>query len=170
MIPYIPFCHLEPGEFCRDCEVESVCARWQSYRIRRNHRRKEFLALILAILAAIATWVSRIQSYPPHSQETGNSSLVLAQGDGVDVWQQYGIEAIPIAPGFYTVKPGEQLFHIAAKYRLPGPVQLTIDVLKEINNLWDRPLLAPGQKLRVPETDPKQWPLAIQKIWAGKSR
>lgn len=86
----------------------------------------------------------------------------------MNIWQKYGLECIPVAAEPHIVRPGEQLFHVAMQYRLPGPVQMTIDVIKELNNLWDRPLLTPGQRLRVPETDRKQWPIAMQKAWAGR--
>lgn len=123
-------------------------------------RRAFLYAAILAVCACIAVYVRAYQSLP--ERPPPESQLE----DWLDVWEMYGLSEIIIAPGFYTVQEGEQLFHVAMKHKLPGPVQLTIDVLKEINNLWDRPVLWPGQRLRVPETDLSQWPIWAQKRWA----
>lgn len=114
---------------------------------------RTFVFLALACVIAVLAWQVRAGAPEP----------LLPEGEWQDAYERWDLEAIIVAPGFYTVQDGEQLFHVAAKYKLPGPVQLTIDVLKEINNLWDRPILRPGQRLRVPETDPSQWP-----IWAGQ--
>ncbi|MGE5594153.1 MAG: LysM peptidoglycan-binding domain-containing protein [Betaproteobacteria bacterium] len=116
--------------------------------------------LILAVFACVVIWASARQLLPARPPPEPRLD------DWVDVWEAYDLSEIIIAPGFYTVQEDEQLFHVAMKHKLPGPVQLTIDVLKEINNLWDSPILKPGQRLRVPETDLEQWPIWAQKRWA----
>ncbi|NPV81907.1 MAG: LysM peptidoglycan-binding domain-containing protein [Firmicutes bacterium] len=121
-------------------------------------------AMVLLAFAMLIVLLLSLGSHP--TPEVGGSSLTLAyEAEYVDVWQVYGLEAIPVASSPHVVRPGEQLFHVAIQHRLPGPVQMTVDIIKALNNLWDRPLLRPGQKLRVPETDPRHWPLAVQKIW-----
>ncbi|HHV61119.1 MAG TPA: LysM peptidoglycan-binding domain-containing protein [Firmicutes bacterium] len=86
----------------------------------------------------------------------------------MDVWSKYGLEAIPVAPEPHIVQPGETIWHIARLYKLPGDIRKTVDIIRELNGLWgpDGPRLQAGQMLKVPETNPNEWALAVQKAWA----
>ncbi len=128
-------------------------------RIRRGfafHSRTR-LCIVAVSLATAALVVS---------DRVGAPEPPVSEPNWQDVYERWGLEVIIVAPGFYTVQEGEQLSDVAAKYKLPGPLQLTIDVLREINGLWDNSVLRPGQRLRVPEMDLEQWPIWAQKRWA----
>ncbi len=87
--------------------------------------------------------------------------------DWLDVWATYDLEAIPTRPEPHVVQPGETLWSIAERYRLPGDLRMTVDIIRELNSLWgpDGPRLRVGQRLKVPEPDREQWPLAMRHAW-----
>lgn len=90
----------------------------------------------------------------------------------LDVWATYKLEAIPTRPEPHVVQPGETIWDIAALYRLPGDIRMTVDIIRELNSLWgpEGPRLRPGQRLKVPETDENQWPLAVKAAWRTMSK
>lgn len=116
-------------------------------------RALSFLAL--AAVIAVLAWQVRAAA-PGHGLE-----------DWLDVWVRYKLEAIPVRPEPHIVKPGETIWDIARAYRLPGDIRMTVDIIRELNSLWgpDGPRLRPGQRLKVPEPDRDQWPLAMQHAW-----
>ncbi len=127
-------------------------------------RRAFACSALLAIGACIAVSVMASQSFrvrPP--PEPGLE-------DWLDVWATYDLEAIPSRPESHVVQPGETLWSIAEMYRLPGDLRMTVDIIREINSLWgpEGPRLRPGQRLRVPENNVEQWPLAVKAAWRGR--
>lgn len=114
-----------------------------------------FLFLTFACVLAVLVWQVRAVA-PGHDLR-----------DWIDVWATYRLEAIPVSPEPHIVQPGETIWDIARAYRLPGDLRMTVDIIRELNSLWgpDSPILRPGQRLKVPEPDREQWPLAMQHAW-----
>jgi len=113
------------------------------------------ILVVLACVVAILAWQARAGA-PGHDLR-----------DWIDVWATYDLEAIPVRSEPHIVKPGETIWDVARAYRLPGDLRMTVDIIRELNSLWgsNGPRLRPGQRLKVPEPDREQWPLAVQQAW-----
>jgi LysM repeat protein len=134
--------------------------------------RKCFYLSILVVIGTAAIYVSASQLIP--KEHTAAPTTTPTPGevfeDWIDVWATYKLEAIPTRPAPHIVQPGETLWDIASEYRLPGDLRMTLDIIRELNSLWgpDGPMLRAGQRLRVPETDADEWPLAMKWCWGSK--
>jgi len=124
-------------------------------------RRGAVYPLILAVLTCVAIWLSARQLLPARPPPEPGLE------DWLDVWATYDLEVIPTRPKPHIVQPGETIWDVARAYRLPGDLRMTVDIIRELNSLWgpDGPRLKPGQRLKVPEPDREQWPLAMQQAW-----
>lgn len=130
--------------------------------------RKFFYLSILVVIGTAAIYVSASQLIPTkHAAVPTTEVFEDWFEDWIDVWATYKLEAIPTRPAPHIVQPGETLWDIAGLYRLPGDLRMTLDIIRELNSLWgpDGPRLRAGQRLRVPETDADEWPLAMKWCW-----
>lgn len=127
--------------------------------------RRAFLhAAILAVCACIAVYVRAYHLFPERPPPRHDLE------DWLDVWATYKLEAIPTKPEPHVVQPGETLWDVAEKYRLPGDIRMTVDIIRELNSLWgaEGPRLRPGQRLKVPETDESEWPEGMRWCWGRR--
>lgn len=116
---------------------------------------------VITVGVCIAAFVVASRAFPMRSPPE------LDLEEWLDVWATYKLEAIPTRPEPHVVQPGETIWDIAEAYKLPGDMKMTVDIIRELNSLWGpRSLrLRPGQRLKVPEPDWEQWPLAIRHAW-----